>query len=238
MNTDSSTTSWDLIAEDWAKFAETNDYRIHFLIPHTLKLLGHVNGKSILDLGCGEGGYARILSKKGAVVTAIDGSAKLIEIAQEKAGQEGLSIPHLVRNANALDGIKTQSFDIALASMSLMDVEDYGGALVEIRRVLRKGGKLLMSILHPCFTERFTERETDNYFDKTPWKEFVAKDFKQKMLFRHMPLQDFINPLLELGFKMQRFYEPMPTQEQMEASSRIPRLARVPMFLFMEWTKG
>ena len=234
MDTDSSTTSWDLIAADWAKFAKTNDYRIHFLIPHTLKLLGPVNGKSILDLGCGEGGYARILSKKGAVVTAIDGSEKLIEIAQEKAGQEGLSIPYLVRNAKALDGIKTQSFDIVLASMSLMDVEDYGGALVESRRVLRKGGTLLMSILHPCFTER----ATDNYFDKTPWKQFVAKGFKQKVLFRHMPLQGFINPLLELGFKMQRFYEPMPTQEQMQASSRIPRLARVPMFLFMEWTKG
>ena len=234
MNTDSSTTSWDLIAADWAKFAETNDYRIHFLIPHTLRLLESVNGKSILDLGCGEGEYARILSKKGAVVTAIDGSEKLIKIAQEKAGQEGLSIPHLVRNANALNGIKTQSFDIVLASMSLMDVEDYGGALVESRRVLRKGGKLLMSILHPCFTKR----ATNNYFDKTPWEEFVAKDFKQKVLFRHMPLQDFINPLLELGFKMQRFYEPMPTQAQMQASPRIPRLAKVPMFLFMEWTKG
>lgn len=234
MNTDSSTTSWNLIAADWANFAETNDYRTHFLIPHTLRLLGPVDGKSILDLGCGEGGYARILSKKGAAVTAIDGSEKLIEIAQEKAGQEGLSITHLVRNANALDGIKAQSFDIVLASMSLMDVEDYRGALVENRRILRKGGKLLMSILHPCFSER----ATDNYFDKTPWKEFVAKDFRQKVLFRHMPLQDFINPLLDLGFKMQGFYEPMPTQEQMQASSRIPRLAKVPMFLFMEWTKG
>ena len=234
MNADSSTTSWNLIAADWANFAETNDYRTHFLIPHTLSLLGPVDGKSILDLGCGEGGYARILSKKGAAVTAIDGSEKLIEIAQKKAGQEGLSITHLVRNANALNGIKAQSFDIVLASMSLMDVEDYGGALAESRRVLRKGGKLLMSILHPCFSER----ATDNYFDKTPWKEFVAKDFKQKVLFRHMPLQDFINPLLELGFKMQGFYEPIPTQEQMQASSRIPRLAKVPMFLFMEWTKG
>ena len=234
MNTDSSTTSWNLIAADWANFVETNDYRIHFLIPHTLRFLGPVNGKSILDLGCGDGGYARILSKKGAVVTAIDGSEKLIKIAQEKAGQEGLSITHLVRNANALNGIKTQSFDIVLASMSLMDIEDYEGALVESRRVLRRGGKLLMSILHPCFSER----ATDNYFDKTPWKEFVAKDFKQKVLFRHMPLKDFINPLLELGFKMQGFYEPMPTQEQMQASSRISRLAKVPMFLFMEWTKG
>jgi ubiquinone/menaquinone biosynthesis C-methylase UbiE len=248
MKKDSSTTSWNLIAEDWSAFAESNDYRNYFLIPNTLELLGEIKGKSILDLGCGEGGYSRLISKMGADVTAIDGSEKLIEIAGKKAEQEGLAIKYFVRNANSFDDIESESFDIVLATMSLMDVEDYTGSIAEVKRVLKKDGLLLMSISHPCFSGKKTgwnKREdgsvlftTDDYFNKSPWESFInEKHFNKKVVFRHMPLQDFINPLIELGFKMKGFYEPMPTEEQMNRSPRIPRLARVPMFLFMEWLK-
>jgi len=55
---DSSTRSWDRVADDWIAHADTNDYRNHFLLPRMLALLGDVRGRTMLDLGCGEGGYA------------------------------------------------------------------------------------------------------------------------------------------------------------------------------------
>lgn len=43
--------------------AQSNPHRMHFIMPFTLKLLGNVSGKTILYLGCGEGGYSRELAK-------------------------------------------------------------------------------------------------------------------------------------------------------------------------------
>jgi SAM-dependent methyltransferase len=245
---DSSTLSWDQIAEDWAAHADSNDYRNVFLIPVTLALLGEVAGKKVLDVGCGEGGYTRILASKGAQVTGIDGSAKLIDIAKRRAEKENLTITHEVRNANSLYGIEDSSFDIVLAAMSLMDVEDYSGAVAEIYRVLRKGGEFLMSITHPCFMGRGSRwwRNADgeidhyainNYMNSEAWEEFVTDRFSKPVLFRHMPLESFISPLLRCGFRLDLFKEPVPTPEQILKSERLRRLHWIPLFLFIKWGK-
>lgn len=245
---DSSTQSWDQIAEEWVAHADSNDYRNVFLIPCTLALLGEVAGKRILDAGCGEGGYSRILAGKGADVTGIDGSARLIDVARQRADDENLTITYEVRNANSLYGLEDGSFDIVLAAMSLMDVEDYSGAIAEIYRVLRKGGEMLMSITHPCFMGRGSRwwrnavgevdhYAVDNYMTKEAWEEFVTDRFSKPVLFRHMPLEEFISPLLECGFRLVLFKEPVPTSEQILKSERLKRLNRIPLFLFMKWEK-
>ncbi len=245
---DSSTKSWDEIAEDWVKHADSNDYRNIFLIPKTLELLGNVEGKQLLELGCGEGGYARALALAGAQVTVVDGSPTLIEIAKKRALEKGLIITHLVRNANSLNGLEDGSFDMVLAAMSLMDIEDYRGSISEIHRVLKNEGELLMSITHPCFsskdsgwrrgeTGRFDHYAVDNYFQKGAWEEFITDNFKKPVLFRHMPLEDFISPLLSLDFRLVLFHEPVPTQQQIAQSQRLQRLTRIPLFLFMKWRK-
>lgn len=245
---DSSTQSWEQIAEDWVAHADTNDYRNVFLIPHTFTLLNEVAGKKVLDVGCGEGRYTRMLASKGANVMGIDGSTTLIEIAKRRAENEGLNIAYQVTNANSLSGIGDESFDAVLASMSLMDVEDYNGASQEIHRVLRSGGEFLMSITHPCFTGRDSRWRkkadgavdnfsVDNYCVREAWEEFITDKFALPVLFRHMPLEDFISPLLGLGFKLTLFEEPTPTLEQIQQSERLKRLNRIPLFLFLKWIK-
>ena len=187
-----------------------------------------MSGKKILDLGCGEGGYCRAFTKRRADVTGIDGSERLINIAKASSDEP---ITFLVRNANYLHGIGADSFDIVLASMSLMDVEDYEGSISEVHRVLKKNGLLLMSILHPCFSNR------QSYFKRQVWDEHITDKFRHPVLFRHMPLTDFINPLIHLEFRLTHFHEPVPTDKQIQASRRLEQLRRIPLFLFMEWEK-
>lgn len=245
---DTSTRSWDAVAEDWVTHADTNDYRNHFLIPKTLELLGEVGGRRVLDLGCGEGGYSRILARRGATVTGLDGSPRLVDVARKRAESEKLSIEYLARNANSMAGIESGGFDLVLATMSLMDVEDYEGSVAEIHRALRLGGQLVMSIAHPCFSPpiggwrrdsegNLTHFGVDRYFDRGPWEAPIAAKFDKPVVQRHRPLQDFINPLVGSGFALNGFYEPVPTDEQVAKSPRFPRLRRIPFFLFMIWTK-
>ena len=245
---DSSTRSWDEIADDWVVHADRNDYRIHYLMPRMLAMLGSVAGKRILDLGCGEGGYARELARRGADVVGVDGSARLVKAATERARSEPINVQFLHANASALRGVQSGSFDLVVAAMSLMDVEDYAGAIEETSRVLRAGGELIMSITHPCFSAPVSEWVrgengelrmfgVDRYFERLAWETMITAEFHSPVLRRHRPLEDYMRPPIEHGFLLREFNEPSVTAEELQHSRRFRKLARIPYFLFMRWQK-
>lgn len=245
---DSSTRSWETIAEDWVAHADKNDYRNYFLLPLMLRMLGDVRGLRILDLGCGEGGYSRELARRGAQVLGIDGSPRLIEVARQRALAEGLDTEYGCANASALDAVATASFQRVVASMSLMDVEDYDGAVREAHRVLASGGDLLISITHPCFSAPVSEwvrDETghprffavDRYFERTAWDSLITREFRAPVVRRHRPLEDYIGALLGAGFVLREFREPSVTEEDLKKSQRFEYLKRIPYFLFMRWER-
>ena len=250
MRSDSSTRSWNLVADDWVAHADLNDYRNFFLMPRTLEMLGEVGGRRILDLGCGEGGYARELARRGAEVTAIDGSPRLIEVAQQRTQASGLNVVYICANASHLgeSGIEPASFDLVLAAMSLMDVEDYPGAIREVHRTLRPAGELIMSITHPCFSAPLSEwaREgrhelrhfmVDRYFERIAWETKIAAHFSNAVLRRHRPLEDFMLPPIASGFELRDFCEALPKEEELRHSPRFRKLLRIPYFLFLRWRK-
>jgi 2-polyprenyl-3-methyl-5-hydroxy-6-metoxy-1,4-benzoquinol methylase/8-oxo-dGTP pyrophosphatase MutT (NUDIX family) len=245
---DNSTRSWNSIADDWVKHADTNDYRNHFLMPRMFQMLDDIRGRRVLDLGCGEGGYSRELARRGAQVTGIDGSSRLIEVARERSIAETLDIHYECTNANALDNIVAASFDIVVASMSLMDVEDYAGSIREVHRVLVPGGELVMSITHPCFSAPVAEWihdatgtprafSVDRYFERTVWDSLIARTFSAPVLRRHRPLEDFMNEPLQAGFELREFREPSATADDLRKSIRFTHLTRIPYFLFLRWKK-
>jgi ubiquinone/menaquinone biosynthesis C-methylase UbiE len=245
---DSSTRSWQTIADEWVSHADTNDYRNEFLMPIMLAMVGDVAGLDLLDLGCGEGGYGRELARRGARVVGVDGSPRLIEVASERAASGNVSVDLRCANANQLNGLADASFDRVLASMSLMDVEDYPGAIREIARVLRRDGELFMSITHPCFQARVSrwlkdERgqpmffAVDHYFDRAAWEEYMAAEFTKPVLRRHRPLEDYMAAPLAAGLTLREFREPVPTDEDLKKSRRFWKLKRIPYFLFMRWLK-
>ena len=248
MTDDSSTRSWDAAADDWIAHADTSDYQNLFLRPRMLALVGDVRGRRLLDLGCGEGAYSRELARRGARVTGVDGSGTLIAAARKRAAAAGLDIDHQQANASALDRFASGSFDLIVASMVLMNVEDYPGAIREAYRVLAPGGAIALSITHPCFSapvsdwvggkgRRARHFAVDRYFDRTAWHDRIASTFRTPTLRRHRPLEDYMTGAIEAGFTLREFHEPMTTEEEQKASARFEPMTRVPYFLFMRWMK-
>jgi ubiquinone/menaquinone biosynthesis C-methylase UbiE len=248
MADDTSTDSWNRIADDWIAHADTNDYRNHYLMPRMLAMLGDVSGRTILDLGCGEGGYARELAARGARVTGVDGSARLVGVARDRSRDARVDVRFVCANANALDGLESESFDLVIAAMSLMDVEDYAGAIREAHRVLRRGGELVMSITHPCFSAPVSEwirtgdRDlqhfaVDRYFERTAWPSFITPRFREPVLRRHRTLEDYMAAPIESGLVLREFREPSATGEELAKSPRFRKLTRIPYFLFLRWKK-
>lgn len=249
MKQDSSTIAWNAMGDEWFELAQTGEARNCFIMPNMLKFLGNVQGKKILDLGCGEGGYSRELTKRGAQLVSVDCSSKAIEYAISLARAENLDIEHFVRNSNDLFDIESEQFDVVLCSMMLMDCEDFNGTLQEAYRVLKKGGKVFASVLHPCFDGNHEtgigrqgvgiERQVvvKNYFEPKEWTAPLYKG-TIPVIWRHRTLEDYVKGFLKAGFIIEDVNEPQATDEQAQISTAMAWLKKIPLYLYWELRKG
>jgi len=214
--------AWDVAAEGWVDFVRTGkDYfRDSLNNPPTFKLIGNVKEKKVLDLACGEGYNTRILARKGAKVTGVDHSRKLIYFARAEERRERLGIRYYAMDANCLKGISDSSIDLVTCFMALQDIEDYEGAVAEVARVLKHSGCFVFSIPHPCFESLVVNgvkiNAAERYFEKIEYPiewnmERLRKHFKTVSF--HRTLTDYSLALVRSGLFISRLVEPRPTRE-------------------------
>ena len=101
-------------------------------------LSGAGRGARVLDLACGTGDIAFEAADRGARVTGLDLTYRMVELARRKGGTR---VPFLVGDMHALP-IASASFDVVTTGYGLRNVPDLRAALAEIHRVLRPGGRL------------------------------------------------------------------------------------------------
>ena len=131
---------WDSVVEAWSDFvrAGRDYYRDEMNNPAMFEMLGNIRAKKMLDLGCGEGYNSRIMARKGAEVTGVDFSKKMIRAAIELEDKERLGIEYLVADACDLHMFKSKIFDVVTCFMALQDIENYQDAVREAFRILKR----------------------------------------------------------------------------------------------------
>ena len=106
-----------------------------------LRALGDVSGKTVIDIGCGEGRFCRLLASLGALVTGIDITEALIERARDLGGT---GQTYLLGDAEDLADVEDDSFDLAVSYIVIADLLDYRRSIREAYRVLKPGGRFVV----------------------------------------------------------------------------------------------
>ena len=245
---------WEANAETWTRHARAgyDIYRDGLNTPSFLALLPGVQGLSGLDIGCGEGSNTRELARLGAKMSAIDVAPTFIRYADDAEKVEPLGIVYAVADATNLP-FGSSSFDFATAFMSMMDMAEQDVALHEAARILRPGGFLQFSILHPCFVppHRRVLRNPDGatraievggYFDTidgridTFWMTNAPPGEREKTEpFRvprfHRTLSDWVTIIVEARLVIECFGEPRASLETAKAEPTLEDTLVAPIFL-------
>jgi 2-polyprenyl-3-methyl-5-hydroxy-6-metoxy-1,4-benzoquinol methylase len=247
---------WDKIVPKWAEVVRNKGdlFREALTLPHTLKILGNLKGKKLLDLACGEGYNTRILAQKGVrELVGIDGSYKMIELAQKTEQEQPLGIKYYPSDAGKMKVLKDSYFDIAVSFMAIMDMEKLPPVAKEIYRVLKKQGKFVFSIPHPCFNTLqghswwikegdYQYRGVDNYSKREKQNvEFTLGAGKYnlgRMTVLHRTLADYINPFAKAGLFISKMCEAIPTKEEIRKYPRLEKHRRMPAVIIFEMIKG
>lgn len=123
-------------------------------------LIGDVGGRTVLDLGCGTGRHALWLADVGATVTAVDFSEGMLAEARAKPGAERVCF--LVHDLHQSLLFENAAFDVVVSGLVLEHLRELDPFFTEARRVLRPGGRAIISAMHPAMFLRGTQaRFTD-----------------------------------------------------------------------------
>src|SRR5215210_488633 len=117
----------------------------------TLKLLGHVEGKRILDLGCGAGHNAIALARQGAKVIAVDESSDEVAEARSACERERVKVELHHAPLAELAFIRADTIDAVLSVWGLAPVDDLDRVFRQVDRVLRPEHPIVLSLPHPAF---------------------------------------------------------------------------------------
>ncbi|HEY4024973.1 MAG TPA: methyltransferase domain-containing protein [Candidatus Dormibacteraeota bacterium] len=178
----------------------------HLLNPVLLQVLGDVRGRHVLDAGCGQGYFSRMLAARGARVVGVEPGRSLFDHCVEREAQLRQGIRYV--RADLSDHLDLgPPFDACVASMVLGAVPDWRRAMRSCVEALAPGGLFVFTLNHPCFEQLWPVwREHRHYRVSEYLQEYEitgphATDF-------HRPLSAYLNEVSSLGCRLRSVAEP------------------------------
>lgn len=187
-----------------------------------------------MDAGCGQGYLARLLAKHGAHVTGIEPADAFYTYALRREQTEQLGI-HYVQADLSTWTPTPNTFDAVIANMVFMDIPNYIPALTNCVAALKPSGKLIFTILHPCFEEAGSAWQDKGYVEVRDY--FRERAIKQDYgYFIHRPISTYLNSVVRAGCVVQQVIEPQ-LEPAIAARYNAERYASVPGYLVIFATR-
>jgi SAM-dependent methyltransferase len=228
---------WDASAAAWIDIqGEAGDFgRVHVLDAPMLALVDALAPATVLDVGCGEGRFCRMLEARGLATTGVDPTAALIERARTLHPQGDYRV-------EGAEVMTVGPHDLIVCYLSLIDMPDLDAALSRIVAAIRPGGHLLIANLtafntaavHLGWVKPLIGEPSfpiDHYLEERPrrtaWRGVDIVN-------HHRPLKRYMQALLGHGLTLTNFDEPPATGGPPDKRDRYNR---VPNFHIMCWRK-
>ncbi|MCM3610881.1 class I SAM-dependent methyltransferase [Planococcus sp. MERTA32b] len=210
--------------------------------PITNRLLGNLENKHILDLGCGDGQYGKEIIKKGATAyTGVEGSSLMIDLARRNlAGTDAALINSSMENFD----FPANEYDIVVSRMALHYIEDVNSLFGLIYNAMKDGAKFLFSVQHPLTTASFKSKSggerrsdwiVDDYFEQgarqEPW---IGKT----VIKYHRTIEFYFTALTAARFRIEALEEGNPERANFVEEEEYERRKRIPIILVFSCLKG
>ena len=186
-------------------------------------------GRLTVDVGSGEGRVGRELIRRGHTVVGVEGSAALAAAA--RAAEPSFEVH--VGDARRLP-LGDAAADLAVASMSLLNIDAMPEAVAEVARVLERGGRFCFSIVHPQNSAKPLGEDPNagSYFAEYRYAEERERGGR-RMTFHdiHRPLSAYAVALEDAGLLIEAVREPVPGAAYLAEHPEMERWTRSPCFL-------
>jgi SAM-dependent methyltransferase len=235
------TSAYDQYADEYAAYVATREQAglegdPFGILPPLLEQLGDVAGQDVLDAGCGEGYLSRILAARGARVTGVDLSPRLVEL----AGQKPASSPITYRAADlcARQSDLEGRFDAVASFFVLNDVEDHRGFAETLARALRPGGRAVLGFNNP-YDYVMRKGHGSAYFSTGGAHPCGLSSVGVPVFFYHRTLPQYLDAFLDAGLRLTRIVDvDHPAMAARRASGEaIPLGEQLPRFMVLAFAK-
>jgi SAM-dependent methyltransferase len=210
--------------------------------PVLMELLGNLNGKRILDLGCGDAAMGKEAFGLGcAAYLGVEGSYNMLALAaQNLAGTEGQVLQGDLETWEP----PNEAFDLIVSRLVFHYLSALDDVLMRANQALVPGGRIVFSVEHPVITscERAWQGQglrqdwiVDNYFEsgrrETQW-------LGSQVIKVHRTVEDYFLALQRAGFVVESLREARPQRAQFRSEETYLRRMRIPLFLFLAGRKA
>lgn len=244
-----SSTDWNAVADWYDQLVGEagSEYHRRVVLPGAMRLLDLAAGEKFVDIACGQGVLCRLARQKEAEVTGLDASGELIAAARRHGPG---AIAYRTADARNLAFLPRDHFDAAACVLAIQNIHPIGPVFEGVAAALRKGGRFVMVMTHPCFRgpketawgwdeqAKVQYRRVDRYLvpRKSPIVTHPGQKTGQYTWSFHKPLAAYVKAMSQAGLMIDALEEwPSHKVSQPGPRASAENLARkeIAMFLAM-----